>query len=115
MVLLWKLGAGKEKPQHISKNEWHQGCTDLQVESIDQFKALLPSLDPGFLERYDFKSFYNVCLINSTYFSNHFLFSLFYLILRLICIFLYILYYKYSFVLSLVDKENILLWIRNSS
>ena len=61
MVLLWKLGAGKEKPQHISKNEWYQGCMELQVESIDQFKALLPSLDPGFLERYDFKSFYSVC------------------------------------------------------
>ena len=111
MVLLWKLGAGKEKPQHISKNEWHQGCTDLQVESIDQFKALLPSLDPGFLERYDFKSFYNVCLIHSTLFQffifivvSHFAFDMYLPI-----------YTMYSFVLSLVDKENILLWIRNSS
>eukprot|EP00560_Eucampia_antarctica_P005583 CAMPEP_0197832316 /NCGR_PEP_ID=MMETSP1437-20131217/14246_1 /TAXON_ID=49252 ORGANISM="Eucampia antarctica, Strain CCMP1452" /NCGR_SAMPLE_ID=MMETSP1437 /ASSEMBLY_ACC=CAM_ASM_001096 /LENGTH=265 /DNA_ID=CAMNT_0043435635 /DNA_START=31 /DNA_END=828 /DNA_ORIENTATION=+ len=61
MVLLWKLGAGKEKPQQISKTEWCEGCVNLETESIVQFRNLLPSLETGFLERSEFKSFYKFC------------------------------------------------------
>jgi len=57
LVLLWKLGAN-EKPAQISKEEWSKGCTLLHVDSISKFKALLPSLETGFLDRTEFKDFY---------------------------------------------------------
>mmetsp|Transcript_11568 Transcript_11568/g.24402 ORF Transcript_11568/g.24402 Transcript_11568/m.24402 type:complete len:270 (+) Transcript_11568:227-1036(+) len=60
LVLLWKMGAAK-KPAEICKEEWMQGCNNLRVDSIDKFKALLPSLDIGFLDREDFKDFYKFC------------------------------------------------------
>ena len=47
LVLLWKLGS-KEKPAQISREEWISGCQTLQADSINKFKALLPSLDTGF-------------------------------------------------------------------
>lgn len=61
LVLLWKLGS-KEKPAQISKEEWISGCQTLQVDSIDKFKELLPSLDLGFLDQTDFRDFYKVCV-----------------------------------------------------
>jgi len=60
LVLLWKLGS-KEKPAQISKDEWMSGCNRLQVDSIDKFQSILPSLDTGFLERTEFKEFYKFC------------------------------------------------------
>jgi hypothetical protein len=54
LVLLWKLGASS-KPGCITKNEFIAGCQKLQVSSIDMFVKLLPSLDPGFLERSQFR------------------------------------------------------------
>jgi DCN1-like protein 1/2 len=62
LVLLWKLGS-KEKPAQISKEEWISGCQTLQVDSIDKFKELLPSLDLGFLDQTDFRDFYKVCVV----------------------------------------------------
>jgi len=59
LVLLWKLGS-KEKPAQISKEEFMSGCCQLQVDSIAKFKALLPSLDTGFLDQDEFKDFYKV-------------------------------------------------------
>jgi hypothetical protein len=59
LVLLWKLGC-KEKPAQISKEEWMTGCNKLQVDSIDKFQSMLPSLDTGFLDRAEFKDFYKV-------------------------------------------------------
>lgn len=59
LVLLWKLGS-KEKPAQISKEEWMSGCNKLQVDSIDKFQSILPSLDTGFLDRNEFKEFYKV-------------------------------------------------------
>ena len=59
LVLFWKLGS-KEKPAQISKEEWMSGCHKLQVDSLEKFKALLPSLDTGFLDRTDFRDFYKV-------------------------------------------------------
>lgn len=61
LVLLWKLGS-KEKPAQISKQEWMSGCNRLQVDSIDKFQSILPSLDIGFLDRTEFKEFYKVRL-----------------------------------------------------
>ena len=60
LVLLWKMGAN-EKPAQISKHEWMQGCQTLQVDSIEKFKSILPSLDTGFLEASEFKEFYKFC------------------------------------------------------
>ncbi len=60
LVLLWKLGS-KEKPAQISKEEFLSGCCTLQVDSIEKFQALLPSLDTGFLDEAEFKEFYKVC------------------------------------------------------
>lgn len=60
LVLLWRLGS-KEKPAQISKEEFTSGCNDLQIDSIEKFKSLLPSLDTGFLDREEFKDFYKFC------------------------------------------------------
>jgi DCN1-like protein 1/2 len=59
LVLLWKLGC-KEKPAQITKEEFITGCYKLQIDSIDKFQALLPSLDTGFLDEMEFKDFYKV-------------------------------------------------------
>jgi len=59
LVLMWKMGANKT-PAQINKDEWIQGCTKLQVDSIDKIKALLPSLDTGFLDQTEFKDFFKV-------------------------------------------------------
>ena len=60
LVLLWKLGAA-EKPAQISKDEWKKGCISLQVDSMAKFKAMLPALDTGFLDRTEFKDFFKFC------------------------------------------------------
>jgi len=60
LVLLWKLGS-KEKPAQISKDEFMSGCYEHQLDSIEKFKAFLPSLDTGFLDQDEFKSFYKFC------------------------------------------------------
>ena len=65
LVLLWKLGS-KEKPAQITKDEFISGCYELQVDSIEKFKTLLPSLDTGFLDQDEFKSFYKVSCIVTT-------------------------------------------------
>ena len=61
LVLLWKLGANK-KPAEIQREEWMAGCNKLQLDSIDKFKALLPGLDTGFMDREEFSDFYKVRL-----------------------------------------------------
>mmetsp|Transcript_15332 Transcript_15332/g.33240 ORF Transcript_15332/g.33240 Transcript_15332/m.33240 type:complete len:255 (+) Transcript_15332:62-826(+) len=60
LVLLWKLGANK-KPAEIQKEEWMAGCHKLQLDSVDKFKKLLPSLDTGFMDREEFGDFYKFC------------------------------------------------------
>ena len=59
LVLLWKLGSN-EKPAQISKEEFMDGCHNLQLDSIEKFRNLLPALDTGFLDQDEFKSFYKV-------------------------------------------------------
>jgi hypothetical protein len=60
LVLLWKMGC-REKPAQILKQEWMQGCSQLQVDSWEKMQALVPTLDTGFLEQTDFKDFYKFC------------------------------------------------------
>jgi len=57
LVLLHKLGAN-EKPAQISRDEWVKGCEKLGTDSIDKFKALLPSLETGFMVHNEFRDFY---------------------------------------------------------
>jgi hypothetical protein len=59
LVLLWKMGS-KEKPAQISKEEWMAGCQRLQLDSVEKFKTLLPSLETGVLDRAEFRDFYKV-------------------------------------------------------
>lgn len=61
MVLLWKMDVGKDKPQQITREEWREGCELLNVDSLDKFKKLLPTLDTGFLEVSEFREFYKFC------------------------------------------------------
>jgi hypothetical protein len=59
LVLLWKFKC--KKPGCMSKEEWIEGCESLNVDSFESLKKLLPSLDPGFFELTDYKSFYKFC------------------------------------------------------
>jgi hypothetical protein len=54
LVLLWKLGA-TTKPGMVTKKEFTDGMKSLRKDSVDGLKTMLPSLDPGFLERVDFR------------------------------------------------------------
>lgn len=59
LVLLHKMGAN-EKPGQITRDEWKKGCEKLEADSIEKFKALLPSLDTGFMVDNEFREFYKV-------------------------------------------------------
>ena len=54
LVLLWRLGA-LSKPGSISKTEFLNGLRQLRKDSIDGLKSILPALDPGFLDRTEFR------------------------------------------------------------
>lgn len=60
LVLLHKLGA-RSKPAQITREEWVEGCHRLRVDSLDKFKALLPSLELGFMEGSEFREFFKFC------------------------------------------------------
>ena len=59
LVLMWKMEA-TSKPAQITKDEWMRGCERLQIDSVDKFQELLPSLELGFLDNDEFKDFYKV-------------------------------------------------------
>lgn len=59
LVLLWKMEA-TSRPAQISREEWMAGCSTLQVDSVESFQAVLPTLDTGFLDNDEFKDFYKV-------------------------------------------------------
>ncbi len=63
LVLLWKLvdAPSTEKPGQISKTEFTSGCARLQATTSAKFKALLPTLDTGFLDQKEFREFYKFC------------------------------------------------------
>ena len=60
LVLLWKMKV-RDKPSQMSKEEWIVGCKSLHADSWDKFRALIPSLDTGFLDASEFKDFYKFC------------------------------------------------------
>jgi len=61
LVLLWKMEVGEDRPAQITREEWKKGCMKLNMESIENFKQLLPTLDTGFLVANEFRDFYKFC------------------------------------------------------
>ena len=57
LVLLWKLGA-QSKPGCVTRAEFRAGMHTMRKESVEALKKSLPSFDPGFLERNEFRDFY---------------------------------------------------------
>mmetsp|Transcript_31012 Transcript_31012/g.29620 ORF Transcript_31012/g.29620 Transcript_31012/m.29620 type:complete len:222 (+) Transcript_31012:221-886(+) len=58
LVLLWKLVA-VSKPGQVTRKEFTTGMTNVfKKDSLEGLKTVLPSLDPGFLERAPFRDFY---------------------------------------------------------
>jgi hypothetical protein len=60
LSLMWKLGA-KSKPGAITNEEFVKGMTALKKDSFEGLRTLLPSLDPGFLDKSEFRGMYYVC------------------------------------------------------
>lgn len=60
LVLLWKMEVGEDRPAQITREEWKKGCMTLNIDSIEKFKQLLPTLDTGFLVVNEFRDFYKV-------------------------------------------------------
>lgn len=58
LVLMWKLEA-KSKPGSISREEFLKGMKKLNKSSVAGLTAILPSFDPGFLERNEFRGKFN--------------------------------------------------------
>ena len=54
LVMLWKLGA-TSKPGCITRTEFVAGLQKLQTSDVNKLKTLLPSFDPGFLDKPEFR------------------------------------------------------------
>jgi hypothetical protein len=54
LVMLWKLGA-VSKPGSITRSEFLSGFQKLQVSDTDRLKTMVPSFDPGFMDKSDFR------------------------------------------------------------
>ena len=54
LVLVWRLGA-VSKPGLITKSEFISGMEALRKDSIAGLVQIVPSLDPGFLDRAEFR------------------------------------------------------------
>jgi hypothetical protein len=54
LVLVWKMGANT-KPGQISKQEFSDGMRALGLNDVCGLKAHLPALDPGFLDKAEFR------------------------------------------------------------
>jgi hypothetical protein len=57
LVIAYKLGS-KSQPGKITRAEFMEGARLMQVSSVDQIQAKLPSFDPGFMDRSEFRDFY---------------------------------------------------------
>eukprot|EP01033_Poteriospumella_lacustris_P010721 gene10721-7632_t len=57
LVLAQKLGAGSQ-PGKITRAEFLEGTRLMNVATVAQIQARLPSLDPGFMDRTEFRDFY---------------------------------------------------------
>eukprot|EP00804_Cyclotella_cryptica_P030237 CCRYP_017120-RA/>CCRYP_017120-RA protein AED:0.00 eAED:0.00 QI:148/1/1/1/1/1/2/1521/306 len=60
LVLLWKLGATK-KPSEIQRDEFITGSCNMNFDSVEKLRELIPSLDTGFLDMEEFRDFYKFC------------------------------------------------------
>jgi hypothetical protein len=58
LVLMWKLGA-LSKPGQITREEFFRGMQSLNVSDIKGIQGKLPSMDPGFLERSEFRGIFS--------------------------------------------------------
>eukprot|EP00640_Fibrocapsa_japonica_P004315 CAMPEP_0113944694 /NCGR_PEP_ID=MMETSP1339-20121228/35793_1 /TAXON_ID=94617 /ORGANISM="Fibrocapsa japonica" /LENGTH=233 /DNA_ID=CAMNT_0000949981 /DNA_START=189 /DNA_END=890 /DNA_ORIENTATION=+ /assembly_acc=CAM_ASM_000762 len=56
LVMCWKIGA--QTPGALLREEWEQGLERLAVDSIEALRSLLPSFDPGFLDRAEYRDFF---------------------------------------------------------
>lgn len=54
LVMLWRLGA-VSTPGCITKTEFIAGFRKLRVSSLAELRSQLPSFDPGFLEKTEFR------------------------------------------------------------
>lgn len=63
LVLMWRLGA--KGPGAINRTEFEEGCESLGLDSVEKIKALMPSLDPGFLEHKVFREFFRFVFLFS--------------------------------------------------
>lgn len=61
LVLMWKLGA-VSKPGCISKSEFINGMKSIQKTNAKGLNDYLPMLDPGFIEKTDFRGMYIGCI-----------------------------------------------------
>eukprot|EP01039_Chlorochromonas_danica_P002017 gene2017-2200_t len=57
LVLVWRLGA-VSKPGQIQKSEFVEGMKQLGLSDVQGLQNYLPALDPGFLDRSEFREFY---------------------------------------------------------
>ena len=57
LVFLWRLGA-ESKPGRVSQTEWSAGTRRVGAESLPSLRLLLPSLDPGFMDHDEFRTFF---------------------------------------------------------
>ena len=57
LALMWRLGACS-KPGQISLSEFEAGMQRLGCETLESLAPVTPGLDPGFLERAEFREFY---------------------------------------------------------
>lgn len=61
LVMLWRLGA-LSTPGCITKAEFIAGFRKLKVSSLAELRSQLPSFDPGFLEKTEFRGELSSCL-----------------------------------------------------
>jgi hypothetical protein len=54
LVMLWKLGA-VSKPGSITRSEFLSGFQKLQVSDTERLKMMVPSFDPGFMDKSEFR------------------------------------------------------------
>lgn len=54
LVMLWKLGASS-KPGCITRAEFTTGLQKLKASDVNKLQTLLPSFDPGFLDKTEFR------------------------------------------------------------
>lgn len=69
LVILWRLGSSS-KPGVITKAEFIAGMRALRKDSIAGLKELLPSFDPGFLNRNQFRGTMRLVFIYLFYFLS---------------------------------------------